>query len=156
MEKRVAVKKSRNGKGIFATQNFSKHQKIFQIKGKLITCYIDDDVSDDIRNNTFRFDDELYINPEGEIGVFANHSCDPNAYLLKGRNKLYMVALRTIAEGKEILFDYSTTLDDSDVWSMQCNCGSDNCRGEILSFQTLPKETKLRYLQQKIVPAYIK
>ena len=57
--------------------------------------------------------DDLFIGPrelderEGAM-IFSNHSCEPNGGFLKGDPVLY--ALRDIAAGEEIGWDYSTSI----------------------------------------------
>lgn len=57
-------------------------------------------------------------NPEN----FGNHSCNPN---LSAEH----IALRDIEPGEELTVDYSQFSDIN--WTMECHCGSDNCRGVV-------------------------
>jgi SET domain-containing protein len=152
----LVVKKTRNGRGVFVSKEFKKDGKIFQVKGKIITCYADDDLSEEVRNNTFRFDEERYISPEGELADFLNHSCEPNSKVVKVNNKLFIVAICDIGKQEEVLFDYSTIISSDDVWEMDCNCGSLNCRGVVKKFSSLPKKIKTKYIELGMVPDYIK
>ena len=108
-----------------------------------------------IRNNAYRFDKDMYISPEGTIGEYFNHSCDPNVYIQKIKRTLSISALKEIRSSDEITFDYSTVIANDDIWKMKCNCGSKNCRKIIKSFSSLPTNIKKEYIKQKIVPAYI-
>jgi hypothetical protein len=56
---------------------------------------------------------------------FLNHSCDPNSALV-GRE---IVALRTIAEGEEVTFNYNTTEYDM-ASPFRCHCG--HCGGRLI------------------------
>lgn len=84
-------------------------------------------------------------------GVFANHSCEPNAGVMANRR---LVAIRPIAVGQEIRYDYSTTMDE-DFWTMACHCGASTCRGVVTDFRLLPPETKERYLALGVVQRFI-
>ena len=84
-------------------------------------------------------------------GVFANHSCDPNAGIVANRR---LVAIRPIAAGDEIRYDYSTTMDE-DFWTMACHCGASTCRGVVTDFRLLPPEVKERYLALGVVQRFI-
>jgi uncharacterized protein len=148
------VMPSRNGLGVFARKNFIAEEVIMQITGKLITCYLDDDIDEKTRNNTFRFDEEKYLSPDGGA-QYVNHSCGPNSKIVKKNRKLFLVAIQAILNGEEIVFDYSTTLASNDIWSMKCNCGSDMCRGVVKRFSLLPKNLRERYIQDRIVPQFI-
>ncbi len=83
--------------------------------------------------------------------VYANHSCDPNAGVVDSRR---LVALRDIAPGQEIRWDYSTTMDEN-FWTMRCRCGAPGCRGVVGDFKTLPRELRRRYLELRVVPRFI-
>ncbi len=84
-------------------------------------------------------------------GVFANHSCDPNAGIAENRR---MIAIRDIAPGEEICFDYSTTMDEG-LWTLQCKCGSEICRGLVTDFSHLPSDKREMYLKMGIVQGFI-
>ena len=128
---------------------------LFEIKGTFLTCYEDEKIDEEIRNNTFRFDENLFLSPEGEIANFVNHSCEPNTKIVKNNNKLFLVAILDIHKGEELVFDYSTILASDDVWTMKCNCGTLNCRTIVKKFINLPKQIKEKYMAHRIVPSYI-
>lgn len=151
----LIVKKSRNGRGIFARKNIAPDEKIFQVVGKRIECNEDDDIDDETRANTYRFDKDTYISPAGRMGDFLNHSCVPNAKVVKTNNKLFVVAATPIGKDEEVAIDYSTITASDDVWEMDCNCGTKCCRGVVKRFKSLPRKTKKNYLSMGIVPSYI-
>lgn len=81
-----------------------------------------------------------------------NHSCDPNAGFTSGEPILY--ALRDIAAGAQITWDYSTSIAEPG-WTLECLCGSANCRGVIRSWPELAdaererlRPVALAYLRQ--------
>ncbi len=154
-EKKVYVKDARNGKGVFAKKKILANQKILEIKGRFLTCDIDEDIDEETRNNTFRFDEDLYISPGKTVGNFINHSCEPNAKVVKKNKKLFIVSISPILKDEEVLFDYSTIIARDDVWEMDCNCGSKMCRGVVKGFNKLPKKIKERYKSAEIVPSFI-
>ncbi len=65
-----------------------------------------------------------------------------------------LLAIRDIAAGEEICFDYSTTLDEED-FTMVCRCGSPSCRGVIGDGCELPESVWARYMDLGIIPAYV-
>lgn len=85
-------------------------------------------------------------------GVFVNHSCDPNAGI---RDDERLVAVREILRGEEIRFDYSTTMEEQS-FTMECLCGSPECRGVVTDFSLLPEAVKARYLAQRTVMSFIR
>jgi hypothetical protein len=65
--------------------------------------------------------------PTREPGDSINHSCDPNCGM---RNATTIVAMRDIAVGEELTFDYAMS-DASDYDEFKCNCGTSLCRGKV-------------------------
>ena len=59
----------------------------------------------------------------------TNHSCDPNASF---NEEGILVALRDIAPGKEITFDYLRHPIPASPWNFECHCQSENCIGWIV------------------------
>jgi SET domain-containing protein len=153
--KDVIVKKSRNGRGVFAKRNFLAGETLFEIKGKLITCYEDENIDEETRSNTIRFNTDYFLSPKGNFGNFTNHSCNPNSRLVKRVGKLFIIAITDIRKGEEVTFDYSTVLASDDIWRMNCKCKEKNCRKVIKKFNTLPAKIKKDYISRKIVPKYI-
>lgn len=58
---------------------------------------------------------------------FLNHGCDPNAAF---RDRV-LEALRPIAAGEEIRFDYEST-EDALAVPFACRCGDAGCRGRLV------------------------
>lgn len=80
-------------------------------------------------------------------GSYINHSCDPNCYVkMRSIRVKDVYALRGIRRGEELTTDYTaTSVDqftrDNDWWAMDCNCGSENCRGRITGdFFRMPRD----------------
>ncbi|MFM2374431.1 MAG: hypothetical protein RLZZ234_426 [Candidatus Parcubacteria bacterium] len=151
----LEVRTSRNGLGVFVKRAFKAGEVLYVVEGKKVTCDIDDDMDEQARSNTYRFDEEYYLSPQGTLGDYFNHSCHPNAKVEKRGQKLRMVAIRNIPQGREVCFDYSTITASDDVWKMRCHCGEKMCRKSIRSFGTLPSPLQCRYIREQIVPQYI-
>lgn len=149
------VKKARNGKGVFVKKDINPNAFLLEITGKFLTCDVDEDIDDETRNNTFRYDEDLYISPGKTVGNFINHSCVPNVKIVKKNKKLFVVSILPINKGGEILFDYSTVIARDDIWEMKCDCGYKVCRGIIKQFNKLPKKIKEKYIKEGIVPKFI-
>ena len=60
-----------------------------------------------------------------QLDDFINHGCEPNLGFLTGSLTLY--SLRDIAPGEELLFDYSTCMNEPG-WMIRCRCGAKSCR----------------------------
>ncbi|MGO9319046.1 MAG: SET domain-containing protein [Terracidiphilus sp.] len=63
--------------------------------------------------------------------MYINHSCDPNCESVEIGGRVWIKAIRNIAPGEEITYDYC--LYDGDADEAHCNCGSANCRGTMYS-----------------------
>jgi SET domain-containing protein len=60
-----------------------------------------------------------------------NHSCTPNCRSENSRGHIWVVAMRDIAIGEEITFDYGFPLSE---WSRHpCRCGVPSCAGYIVA-----------------------
>ena len=70
----------------------------------------------------------IFLGPlNREPGDSINHSCEPNCGM---RNATTIVAMRDIAAGEELTFDYAMS-DASDYDEFDCNCGTSLCRGRV-------------------------
>ena len=65
------------------------------------------------------------------MAMFINHSCDPNCETHEENGRVWIKAIRTIAAGEEITYDYC--LYDGDDDEALCNCGTKKCRGTMYS-----------------------
>ncbi|MBS3051052.1 MAG: SET domain-containing protein-lysine N-methyltransferase [Candidatus Aenigmarchaeota archaeon] len=154
--KDLIVSETRNGKGLFSNKNFFKEDVVLLIEGELLRSEELNLKGKKFINNAFRFDEEFYLSPNGRLGDFLNHSCNPNCGIRIVDGSMFLVALMDIPKGSEIVMDYSTIIADDDIWKMRCNCGSGNCRKSIGRFSNLPCDIKEIYENSDIVPKYIK
>lgn len=158
-EKNLTIQAVRNGRGIVALRAFAPGATVCRIRGRVVSAeavwrYWDIDARRG--ENCFRYDADHYLDPEGEIGAYANHSCNPNTGIIKTGRRLLLQAIRPIAAGDEITHDYSTLLGADDVWTMKCNCGEAGCRKTIRSFSRLPPTVLRRYRRLGVIPDYIR
>lgn len=153
---KVIVQKVHIGQGLVASTRLSKGETIISLEGKLIDADKLSSTGGKLADNAFRFDDNTYLSPKNEFGDFLNHSCSPNARIVKRKNRLFIVAVKNIKKGEEVVIDYATTLAKDDIWKMKCSCGSQTCRGMIKTFNTLPKSILRKYLGSNIIPRYIR
>ena len=110
------------GRGVFAERGFARGERILVFRG-ISVSRSDPMHATEAGANLLQTSQRRYILPEPP-GLFVNHSCNPNAGII-GRRRL--IAIRDIAAGEEIRFDYSTTMDE-DLWTMECKCGEAACR----------------------------
>lgn len=137
------------GRGLFATKPYRPGELILVLRGSRY------DRGDPIHlgdrgANLLQTGPRSYILPLPP-GVYANHSCNPNAGIHRNRR---LIAIKDIMPGQEIRFDYSTTMDE-DFWTMTCNCGETLCRGLIRDFKYLPAQLQSHYLDLGVVQKFI-
>lgn len=140
----VIVRRSKiQGRGVFATRAIAEGERIIEYVGKRISSAEADALCDDEkmrRHHTFLFavDDDIVIDAtdDGCPAKYINHSCDPNCESVVVKKRVYIHALRDIAEGEELNYDYWYTTDDG--YSLEdlqriypCRCKSAACRGTL-------------------------
>ncbi|MFT4113029.1 SET domain-containing protein [Silvibacterium sp.] len=74
------------------------------------------------------------------LAMFINHSCDPNCETKEVRGRVYIFALRDIAPGEELTYDYN--LYDGDEDEAFCNCGASTCRKSMYSPDELRRRAR--------------
>ncbi len=78
-------------------------------------------------NQRHDLDGRVRWNPARRI----NHSCAPNCEVQVVRGRIWIVALRALAPGEELTYDYSF---DYDAWrDHPCRCGAKECAGYIVA-----------------------
>ena len=137
------------GKGVFAKRKIPVGSRIIEYKGKrrpvaeIFTCR---EAGDTANVYAFRLNETTSI--DGTIGGnesrFINHSCEPNCEAYVFDEQVYIYALRDIACGEELTFDYQlrpptgVVSRKSDAADYPCRCGSPQCRGTLLALETAP------------------
>ena len=98
------------------------------------------DDKDENDNHTFLFivDRRTVIDAgvDGNDARFINHSCDPNCEVDEIKDRVWIFAIRDIAAGEELLWDYNLYDDDDPA---PCYCGSPKCRGTMYSKDWMAK-----------------
>ncbi len=151
MPRKIEARKSAiHGNGVFAIAPIQQGERVVEYKGKRRTHdQVDQDDSGDVDSgHTFLFtlNDDYVIdaNYEGNKARWINHSCDPNCEAVvvehdgknRKKDKVFIEALRDIAEGEELTYNYGITLAErhtdrlKKIWA--CRCGSKNCTGTML------------------------
>lgn len=149
MQSKIHVRRGSIDFGVFASVPLQEGEVAFFVTGKVLT-FEDVMALPGEGDRTIQVAANLYVNP-GYPAEFINHSCKPNAGI---RDDLAIIALRPIAVGEEIRFDYSTCVQEQE-FRMRCLCGEPNCRGEIGDFSELPDELKLKYIRLGVVQPFI-
>lgn len=78
-------------------------------------------------NETWDIDGAVDWNP----ARYLNHSCAPNCEAQQEEERIWIVALRDIAPGEELTFNYGYDLSE---WAdYPCGCGAPDCLGYIVA-----------------------
>lgn len=133
-----------HGNGVFAVQDIPKGETLIEYKGEVI------DWKEALRrhphdpaqpNHTFYFhiDDKRVIDGgvKGNAARWINHSCEPNCEADEHKGRIFIKALRDIAAGEELNYDYGLVIDEPYTPQLladfPCWCGCASCRGTLLS-----------------------
>ena len=150
-----AVGETHLGKTVYAAQGFAEGDTIVRFTGRRVRADKVPSVLRGARDRFVQVTPHHYMGPSHRIDDLINHSCDPNAGLRFTDAGVFLVAVRDIAAGEEIAWDYSTTLADSD-WKMICQCRSADCRRVIGTFATLGEERQAWFLERDLVAPYLR
>jgi uncharacterized protein len=133
-----------HGTGGFARVNISAGARLIEYLGRKIDkaeslrqCELDNPYIFTI-NDDYDLDGNVDWNP----ARLLNHSCSPNAEAEQDGERIWIIAMRDIAVGEEITFNYNYDLVD--YKEHPCQCGSANCVGYIIAeefFDTIRSRT---------------
>lgn len=87
--------------------------------------------SDDLPTDEARVRDRYWM--------YLNHSCEPSAWI----RGLSVIALREIARGEGVTFDYNAT-EYSMAEPFDCLCGAPNCVGRVSGYAHLDAAQRVR------------
>ena len=118
--------------GVYATSFIKKGTHVVEYSGPRLSKDEADRLYEG-RDVTYLFglDNGQVIDGNG-IAAFINHSCDPNCETDEIGGKIWVIALRDIAEDEELSYDYNLFDGDEDD-PAPCSCGAKNCRGSMYS-----------------------
>lgn len=141
-----------HGRGVFATRAIKKGERIIEYLGERVSHKEADrryELKDENDSHTFLFivDSKTVIDAgvEGNDARFFNQSCDPNCESTVEKKRVFIDAMRNIAAGEELTYDYQIYRDWDDPDNIDevfaCRCGSPKCRGTML-WPPEPKKKK--------------
>lgn len=132
-----------HGSGVFALRHIPKGMRIVEYIGERISHrtadhrYEDHDEND---NHTFLFIVDRHVVIDAAAGGnearFINHHCDGNCEAIIENRRVFIEALRDIAPGEELGYDYEIGRAKDDPPNIDeiyaCRCGAQACRGSML------------------------
>lgn len=137
------------GQGVFATRDFKAGDDVLQFEGDVRHVSAFDDLT-----YALQVGPEDFMAASGKIDDYVNHSCDPNTGVRAIAGRIELFALRDIAQGEEISFDYATT-QGGGFSTLMCCCQSPQCRRVVGDFADLPYPIQRSYIERGAVLPYL-
>jgi hypothetical protein len=133
-----------HGNGVFAVQDIAEGETLIEYKGEVISWKEalrrhPHDPTQPQHTFYFHVDDDRVIdgNVDGNASRWINHSCEPNCEADEQNGRVFIKALRNIAAGEELSYDYGLIIDEPYTKKLlsefPCWCGSADCRGTLLA-----------------------
>jgi SET domain-containing protein len=139
------IGRSRTGLGLFATKPIKKGTKIIRYFGPLLDC---NKKKDDAVENKYLFQITSRWTIDGSvrknIARYINHSCKPNAEsdVRKKKRRVDIRAIKDIAPGEEINYDYGTDYFKEYLKPIGCKCEA--CEKKRKKLRATAREEKKR------------
>jgi uncharacterized protein len=128
--------------GCYTTQPIKKGEFVVEYTGTRLTIKEADKLYDKhYRTYLFGLLDRTHVIDGQGVAAFINHSCDPNCEVDEVDGRILVTAIRDIAAGDELTYDYNLYDGDLDDPAL-CYCGATNCRGSMYSEEELAKRAK--------------
>ena len=119
------IGRSKTGLGLFATKPIKKGEKIIRYVGPMLDCRKEED---DAVENKYLFQINKRWTIDGSvrenIARYINHSCKPNAEsdVSARKRKVVIRAIKNIAPGDEINYDYGNEYFKEYLKPIGCKC----------------------------------
>jgi SET domain-containing protein len=138
------VARSATGLGLFATKLIKRAGYIATYRGRRIST--EEAYRRERRGAKYMFelDDKWVIDgsPRWNVARYINHSCSPNAKPVVRKGRIVFVALRSIAPGDEITYNYGREYFDYFFKKSGCRCTA--CRTKAAALRRRRKTTARR------------
>ncbi|HYL71482.1 MAG TPA: SET domain-containing protein-lysine N-methyltransferase [Candidatus Dormibacteraeota bacterium] len=140
----IAVRSSAlHGLGVFALQRIARGTRVIEYLGERISHEEADrryEHKDSTDSHTFLFiaDAVTVIDAgvDGNGARFVNHCCEPNCESVIEKSRVFIDAIRNIAPGEELTYDYQIQREADDPPDIDCvfacHCGARRCRGTMM------------------------
>jgi SET domain-containing protein len=123
VHKRLVVKRSTAGLGLFARKDIAKDVRVIEYTGEVIS-----EAEANRRGGKYLFELNARKTIDGKgrenIARYINHSCRPNCYpeLNASETRVFIIAKRNIKAGEEITYHYGKTYFDDLIKPIGCRC----------------------------------
>ncbi len=125
--------------GCYTTAPIAKGSRVVEYTGHRLTkAEADTAYEESPITYLFGLGDGSMVIDGHSMAMFINHSCDANCETSEEKGRVWIKAIRNIAPGEEITYDYC--LYDGGNDEAICNCGAKTCRGTMYS----PEEIRRR------------
>ena len=139
--------------GVYASAPIRKGTRIVEYAGERITVEEADRRYDGIsRTYLYGLDDGKTVIDGHGLGAYLNHSCDPNCEVDEVKGRVWLFAIRDIAAGEELVWDYNLYDDEEPA---PCYCGSRKCRGTMYSREWMARMRRREARKKKRKPTAI-
>jgi SET domain-containing protein len=130
----VVFKKSKiHGTGGFARIDIQRGIRIIEYVGPKLTKA--EAQAELAKQNTYIFTLDDHYDIDGSVewnpARFINHGCQPNCEVEIDRDRIWILARRSIKAGEELTYNYSYDFDDYE--DRPCNCGARECAGYMVA-----------------------
>ena len=144
-QRRIQTRRSGvHGKGVFALRDLAEGEIIIEYVGSVISWKQAQrrhphNPADPNHTFYFHIDEKRVIDAlyGGNSSRWINHSCAPNCEADEEGGRVFIKALRNIAAGEELNYDYGLIIDDRYTAKLKaeypCWCGAPPCRGTLLA-----------------------
>ena len=136
---KYAIKRTRTGLGLFATEQIPKGKRIIEYTGPLIP---NEEVEGKRGKYFFGLNTKWTIDgsPRSNVARYINHSCRPNAEALISAGRVWIWSRKKIKAGEEIAYDYGKEYFEDIIKPIGCRC--QKCDSK-------PQKTKTKRPRQK-------
>jgi SET domain-containing protein len=138
---------SLHGAGVYSTAPIPQGTHVLEYTGpRLTTEQTDGLYAGSEVTYLFGMDDGKTVIDGFGMAAFVNHSCQPNCETDQIDNRVWIIALRDIAAGEELTYDYNI-YDAEPGEDSPCRCGANSCRGTMFCEEEIERHARL--LRQK-------
>lgn len=143
--RRIQVRRSGvHGKGVYALANMAAGERLIEYTGEIISweealARHPHDPTDPHHTFYFHISAEQVIDAKvgGNSSRWINHSCHPNCEATQEGSRVFIDALRDIAAGEELFYNYGLVIDERLTPTLKaqypCWCGHSVCTGTLLA-----------------------